>query len=128
MNKHIETIRKSKGFLCAYCGKKVQALNYGGRHRNHCPHCLSSLHVDNSPGDRSATCHGIMKAIGIHVQKNGEWSLIHKCEKCGIIKINRTACDDNELLLLTIAAEPIMSLPFPSKKMISTLQNLSLNS
>jgi hypothetical protein len=66
-----------------------------------------------------------MKPLGIHVQKNGEWSLIHQCSICHTIKINRTAHDDNELLLLTIAAEPMMSLPFPSKKIIKTLQRLS---
>jgi hypothetical protein len=42
------------------------------------------------------------------------------------MKLNRIAADDNELLLLTMAAEPLMSLPFPSKTMISTLHKLSL--
>lgn len=127
MNKHLPPDPAfSHGFRCASCGKEISPLRFGGRHRNHCPHCLCSLHVDDRPGDRKSNCRGIMKPIGIHVQKNGEWSLIHKCEKCGMIKINRTACDDNELLLLTIAAEPMMSLPFPSKKIISTLQKLSV--
>lgn len=32
---------------------------YGGKptgtqHRNHCPNCLTSLHLDNKPGDRAA--------------------------------------------------------------------------
>jgi hypothetical protein len=67
-----------------------------------------------------------MKPIGIHVQKNGEWSLIHQCETCGMIKINRTAFDDNELLLVTLAARPLMSLPFPAKRVLSELQRLSL--
>jgi len=116
----------SHGFTCASCGREISSLTYGGRHRNHCPHCLCSLHVDNRPGDRESSCRGIMKPIGIHVQKNGEWSLIHKCDTCGVIKINRTAYDDNELLLLTIAAEPMMSLPFPAKNIISTLHRLSV--
>jgi DNA-directed RNA polymerase subunit RPC12/RpoP len=115
----------SGSFICVSCGKKIEALEYGGQHRNHCPHCLCSLHVDIVPGDRQSTCHGIMSPIGIHVQKNGEWSVIHRCSQCNTIKINRIAHDDNELLLLTIAAEPIMSLPFPSKKIISTLHRLS---
>jgi predicted RNA-binding Zn-ribbon protein involved in translation (DUF1610 family) len=116
----------SEPFICVSCGKEIESLEYGGRHRNHCPHCLSSCHIDIVPGDRKSTCLGTMKPIGIHVQKNGEWSLIHRCSKCGTIKINRTAHDDNELLLLTIAAEPMMSLPFPAKKIISTLQKLSV--
>ncbi|MCF7832111.1 MAG: RNHCP domain-containing protein [Candidatus Marinimicrobia bacterium] len=115
----------SHGFTCASCGKLIPPLAFGGRHRNHCPHCLCSLHIDHKPGDRKSNCRGIMKPIGIHVQQNGEWSLIHQCKTCGTIKINRTAYDDNELLLLTIAAEPMMSLPFPAKKIISTLHRLS---
>ena len=115
-----------ESFICASCGKVVAPLEYGGRHRNHCPHCLSSYHVDIIPGDRRSSCHSIMKPIGIHVQKNKEWSIIHRCSQCKTIRINRIASDDNELLLLTIAAEPLMSLPFPSKKIISTLHRLSL--
>lgn len=115
-----------ESFICVSCGKAVAPLEYGGQHRNHCPHCLSSYHVDIIPGDRRSSCHGIMKPIGIHVQKNKEWSIIHRCSQCKTIKINRIASDDNELFLLTIAAEPLVSLPFPSKKIISTLHRLSL--
>ncbi len=60
------------------------------------------------------------------IQKNKEWSIIHKCSRCKTIRINRIASDDNELLLLTLAAETLMSLPFPSKKIISTLHRLSI--
>jgi len=126
MNKNTSTKKDQQElFTCISCGEKVITLEYGGQHRNHCPHCLCSSHLDITPGDRRSQCHGIMKPAGIHVQKNGEWSIIHKCSKCGSIKINRIAYDDNELLLLTLAAEPLMSLPFPSKKIISTLQALS---
>ena len=34
--------------------------NAGSDHRNHCPNCLSSLHVDEEPGDRASDCGGIM--------------------------------------------------------------------
>ena len=42
---------------------------YGGKpagtqHRNHCPNCLSSLHLDIEPGDREADCGGIMDPVG----------------------------------------------------------------
>lgn len=117
----------SNAFTCSSCGKKVQALEYGGRHRNHCPHCLCSLHLDIKPGDRRSNCRGVMKPIGIHVQTNGEWSVIHQCTRCGTVKINRIAYDDNELLLLSIAAEPLMSMPFPSKDILNTLRTLSMD-
>jgi len=113
-------------FICCSCGKIVRPLEYGGQHRNHCPHCLCSCHVDIIPGDRRASCRGIMQPIGIYVQKNKEWSIIHRCRQCKTLRINRIAYDDNELLLLTLAAEPLMSLPFPSQKIISTLHRLSL--
>ena len=115
-----------ESFICKSCGKVVSPLEYGGNHRNHCPHCLCSCHVDIIPGDRRSSCHGIMNPISIHVQRNGEWSIIHKCSKCNAMKINRIAYDDNELLLLTIATEPLVSLPFPSRNIISTMHKLSL--
>lgn len=65
-----------------------------------------------------------MKPIGIHVQQNKEWSIIHRCTKCNTIRLNRIAADDNDLLLLTMAAEPLMSLPFPSNTILSTLRKL----
>lgn len=115
-----------ESFICASCGKAVPPVEFGGKQRNHCPHCLCSMHVDITPGDRRASCRGIMNPISIYVQQNKEWSIIHRCAKCHTIKLNRIAADDNELLLLTMATEPLMSLPFPSKKMISTLHKLSL--
>jgi hypothetical protein len=115
-----------ESFICKACGKSINPLKYGGQHRNHCPHCLCSCHVDIIPGDRRSSCRGIMKPIGIHVQKNKEWSIIHRCLQCKTIKINRIACDDNELLLLTIAAEPLITLPFPSKNIMTTLHRLSI--
>lgn len=114
-----------ESFICDSCGKAVPPVEFGGKQRNHCPHCLCSLHVDITPGDRRASCRGIMKPISIYVQKNKEWSIIHRCSRCKTMRLNRIAADDNELLLLTMAAEPLMLLPFPSQTMISTLHKLS---
>ena len=85
----------------------------GTNNRNHCPHCLSSIHLDNIPGDRSADCGGIMEPISIYVRPDGEWALIHRCKKCGELKINRIAADDNEYLLLSLACKPLANPPFP---------------
>ena len=51
------------GFECVNCGKIVKPLGYTSR--NHCPHCLCSLHVDVDPGDRANSCKGMMTPIGI---------------------------------------------------------------
>ena len=40
-------------FTCRVCGRLVTPQGAGSGHRNHCPNCLSSLHVDEEPGDRA---------------------------------------------------------------------------
>lgn len=102
-----------ESFTCAVCGALVTPENAGSRHRNHCPHCLSSVHVDNRPGDRASLCQGIMDPIGIWVRKNGEWAIIHRCRTCGQLSSNRIAADDNPTLLMSIAAKPLAAPPFP---------------
>lgn len=104
--------RKSEAFHCANCGQNADASPYGTRHRNHCPHCLWSMHVDNTPGDRRADCGGKMEPIAIWV-RDDEWVLIHRCLSCGVLKPNRSAGDDNVALLLALAAKPLANPPFP---------------
>ena len=83
-------------FTCKVCGRPVVPAGAGSDHRNHCPNCLSSLHVDDEPGDRAADCGGIMDAIGVWVHKNGEWAVIHRCRRCGVLHSNCAAADDNQ--------------------------------
>ncbi|WP_263422222.1 RNHCP domain-containing protein [Vibrio sp. B1FIG11] len=47
----------------------VAPIKFGGQHRNHCPHCLCSVHMDIKAGDRRSSCRGIMEPISIYVQK-----------------------------------------------------------
>lgn len=103
----------TESFTCKVCGTLVVPDHAGSSHRNHCPHCLSSLHVDNRPGDRASLCGGIMEPIGVWVRKNGEWALIHRCRTCGALSSNRIAADDNPALLVSIAAKPLAEPPFP---------------
>jgi RNHCP domain len=63
-------IMRNESFSCQNCQKEV-TLHPTGSARNHCPHCLYSLHVDDTlPGDRLATCHGLMTPVGIDHKKN----------------------------------------------------------
>ena len=62
------------GFVCDACRGAVPPVTGGTRHRNHCPHCLSSKHVDLRPGDRRASCRGRMDAIAVWVRHDGEWA------------------------------------------------------
>jgi hypothetical protein len=54
-----------------------------------------------------------MEPIAVWVRHNGEWSLVHRCTRCGMMKANRIAGDDNELLLLSLATRPLAQPPFP---------------
>lgn len=103
-------------FICRVCGEPVAPDGAGSDHRNHCPRCLSSIHVDNEPGDRASLCGGIMDPIGVWVRKNGEWAIIHRCRSCGILHSNRVAADDNPALLMSIAVKPLAMPPFPLDK------------
>ena len=100
-------------FTCKVCGRTVTPENAGSDHRNHCPNCLCSLHVDIEPGDRESGCGGIMEPIAVWVRKNGEWAVIHRCRRCGALSSNRIAADDNPMKLMSVAMKPIGSPPFP---------------
>ncbi len=89
-----------EAFICANCHQKVSPLKYTAR--DHCPNCLCSLHLDNNPGDRANPCHGLLIPIDAEKGKNDTLKIIYKCTKCGIIKKNKMALDDNYDLLLNI--------------------------
>ena len=101
------------GFKCRVCGLPVASHGAASEHRNHCPNCLSSVHLDDEPGDRQADCGGVMEAIGVWVRKGGEWALIHRCRQCGRLSSNRVAADDSPLKLMSVALKPLGSPPFP---------------
>jgi ribosome biogenesis GTPase / thiamine phosphate phosphatase len=100
-------------FTCRHCNWAVAGEAAGTDHRNHCPRCLWSLHLDDRPGDRASGCRGEMEPIAIHARRGGEWSVLQRCTECGVIKANRIAGDDNEWLLLQLAATPLSRPPFP---------------
>lgn len=118
---HLNSKKKQPGqkepreayFVCQACGAVIAQEGAGSRHRNHCPKCLASLHLDEQPGDRASLCKGVMDAIGVWVRKDGEWAILHRCRKCGAIHSNRIAADDNPIKLVSIALKPLASPPFP---------------
>ena len=103
----------SDHFICRKCGRLVVSAGAGSSHRNHCPNCLTSLHLDVEPGDRAADCGGLMEPVAVWVRSRGEWAVIHRCRRCGALSSNRVAGDDNPLKLLSIALAPLASPPFP---------------
>lgn len=102
-----------ESFSCANCGKEIHPDGAGSNHRNHCPYCLYSLHVDEEPGDRKASCHGKMEPIAVVSREDGDWSILHRCMRCGKLNLNRVLADDNPVLLMQLAVKPLASPPFP---------------
>lgn len=93
-------IRKIENFKCENCGFFVEGDGY----TNHCPECLYSKHVDISPGDRKENCGGLMRPVGVD-KKGGEYTITHKCLKCGFEKPNKAVKTDNFDMVIQVSAE-----------------------
>ena len=106
----------TESFTCRHCGRLVTPGEAGSAHRNHCPYCLHSLHLDIEPGDREADCGGQMEPVAVWVRKHGEWAIVHRCKRCGTFSSNRVAADDSPVMLMSIAMKPIASPPFPIER------------
>ena len=90
-------------FVCKNCGKKVSKLGYTSR--NHCPYCLYSKHLDINPGDRAEDCHGMLEPIGIEISPKKGYVIVFKCKKCGAIRKNKAAEDDNIDEIIKLSAK-----------------------
>ena len=109
--------REPDTFRCGNCRLDVSMRAPGTAHRNHCPNCLWSRHLDDDrPGDRDAECGSLMEPIAIAVRGDGEWVLVHRCRGCDEVHLNRTAGDDNPLILLRVAVLPLARPPFPIER------------
>jgi hypothetical protein len=107
-------------FRCVGCRLDVPFDAPGTAHRNHCPHCLASLHVDlRVPGDRAADCRGRMAPLSMSARPDGEWLVIHHCLACGDLSANRIAGDDNALALLRLAVRPLSDPTVPVRALMS---------
>ena len=107
-------MKRKNGFRCSHCKQLVPITKFMGiEHRNHCPFCLWSKHVDlNKPGDRKAKCGAGMEPVGLTFKqegmdkygrpKQGEIMIIHRCAECGKISINRIAGDDEPKAILNV--------------------------
>jgi DNA-directed RNA polymerase subunit RPC12/RpoP len=94
-------------FVCMNCHNFVsaEAALSGVQNRNHCPYCLSSRHLDlYEAGDRLSACKAAMRPVALTLKKTakryesahqGELMLVHLCDECGKLSINRIAADDD---------------------------------
>ena len=114
--------RCESAFICSSCGRTVLSAGYGTRQRNHCPYCLWSSHVDITTGDRRSLCRGRMVPLSVCAAESGEWSIVHRCEKCGFMRLNRIAGDDDARELLLLAIRPVMNSPFPDHSLAEMIR------
>ncbi len=94
-------IKNVEDFVCEKCGHKVQGNGY----TNHCSECLWSKHVDVNPGDRANNCGGMMEPIGVD-KKGSEYTILHKCTKCGFEKPNKANKEDSFQMIVQVSSEP----------------------
>lgn len=94
---------ENSGFECLVCGQHVAPIAHGTI-RDHCPHCLHSVHVDVTPGDRACDCLGILRPVGTDYRGSKGFILVYRCERCGESRRNRVAPDDDMQALMRIQA------------------------
>lgn len=92
--------RTVEDFVCERCGFKVKGSGY----TNHCPRCLWSKHVDVYPGDREEACEGLMEPMAVEA-RGDNYRIIHRCTRCGAVRKNRVAAEDDFEVLLQIVSQ-----------------------
>lgn len=93
---------RQEPFTCEHCGAQVEPIVHGSC-RNHCPQCLWSKHVDeHGPGDRAATCGGLMEPVGVDFRGPKGWMIVHQCVSCGKTITNKCAPDDDQAKLAAL--------------------------
>ncbi|WP_026974843.1 RNHCP domain-containing protein [Alicyclobacillus contaminans] len=85
-------IDRNESFQCGHCGRRVPPSKRSCR--NHCPHCLYSVHLDVFPGDRSANCGELMEPVRVEYHSKKGYQIVHRCLRCGHESRNVAALDD----------------------------------
>jgi hypothetical protein len=112
----------SEEFKCGHCRAFIGPTVCGGKHRNHCPLCLWSRHVDKGrPGDRACECRAMMQPAGVSYRANGEQMIVHRCLGCGAERRNRVAADDTPIACLRLEplAPPVSRTEFAEEEIAS---------
>jgi len=94
--------RKKEDFTCDVCGFRVEGTEY----TDHCPKCLWSKHIDINPGDRLATCKGLMEPIGCSL-KHGKKMLHYQCRGCSHTHKVEASPEDNLEILVELSQGPV---------------------
>lgn len=92
--------KNDNGFVCKRCKADIKPLGYTSR--DHCPICLTSIHIDINPGDRANDCLGVLTPVDIKIDNKKGYIINYKCEKCKQLHNNKAAKDDNLATLFSI--------------------------
>ena len=63
----------------------------------------------NTCRDSSFICRGLMEPIGLWVREGGDTAVLHRCRKCGALRSNRLAGDDDERALPCLAEKAVQA-------------------
>lgn len=107
------THARHAAFGCVSCGLSASVNGPDGEPRDHCPSCLSSLHVHDQVEGGVSDCDGRMAPISVVVPRDGKWRLVHRCTRCDELAESAAATDDNPLVLMRTAVRPLAEPPFP---------------
>jgi len=90
--------RNIEDFTCEQCGAEV----VGDGYTNHCQKCLWSKHVDVNPGDRAATCKGLMEPVDAALEGDG-YVILHHCVACDFERRNKVSEEDDFDMILHLS-------------------------
>ena len=94
--------KNKENFVCEKCGSFVK----GDGFTDHCPECLWSKHVDIYPGDRGASCQGMMEPVG--VKREGErYFIYYRCQECGYKHRVKKVTGDNMEEVVRLSTEKL---------------------
>lgn len=61
--------------------------------------------MDENPGDRASLCGGAMSSESV-VVSSGTERIIHRCTRCGFIRPQDVAKEDNREAVIALSAQP----------------------
>ncbi len=98
---------EKNGFECFYCNytTKDEGLS-------HCPNCLMATHITEDDD-----CGAALEPVSIYVDEDGDWSIVHRCKLCSDIILSPVSDKDSPIKLMSIAAKPLATPPFPIERM-----------
>ena len=63
------------------------------------------MHLDVNPGDRASDCRAPLQPVTAEPDPKRGFIITHRCTKCGALRRNKAAADDNKSLIIKLTAE-----------------------